>query len=356
MAETLYEAKLGSDTERAGEKQLISSADLERKQSAEHEKPYSLGYGHMGNGLTVWNRLEERDGDYVTVAHIDPDRHVTFYGREMPESVKEKILDIARTSDARISATQDAPVFRTPPLEPGHSPVFYGTAEEDRAAYHESHKQNVRCAQAIEKALGGHYRNNRIDIGGVLEDVRGYSAERISVVLANTMRLRKDDGRFSRQNRQWQNDIQLPESALTRYTAISSHSELVNYLVTTFRERGINKPRQLEIPETVPKTPESAIDPIREARIVMGRGSVVTSAQPGRTYTGEMIRLGERHAVQKIAPGMRIVHNLGDIENAEAILAREGRNREIRVSYDMNGGGSVKPVPGDRERKKGISR
>jgi hypothetical protein len=36
--------------------------------------------------------------------------------------------------------------------------------------------------------------------------------------------------------------------------------------------------------------------------------------------------------------------------------AGEGENREIRVSYDMYGGGSVKPVPGDRERKKGISR
>ncbi len=81
----------------------------------EPEKQYALGYGHMGNGLTVWNRLEEQNGDYVTVAHIDPDRSVTFYDKNMPESVRAGIEEIARTSDMRISATQDAPVFHTPP-------------------------------------------------------------------------------------------------------------------------------------------------------------------------------------------------------------------------------------------------
>ncbi|WP_369282999.1 YodL domain-containing protein [Oscillibacter sp. GMB15532] len=81
----------------------------------EPEKQYALGYGHMGNGLTVWNRLEEQNGDYVTVAHIDPDRSVTFYDKNMPESVRAGIEKIARTSDMRISATQDAPVFRTAP-------------------------------------------------------------------------------------------------------------------------------------------------------------------------------------------------------------------------------------------------
>ena len=41
-------------------------------------KAYDLGYGHLGNGVTVWNRLEEEHGDYKTVAHIAPDRTVTI--------------------------------------------------------------------------------------------------------------------------------------------------------------------------------------------------------------------------------------------------------------------------------------
>ena len=81
------------------------------KPAQHHEKQYELGYGHMGNGLTVWNRLEERNGDYVTVAHIGPDRNVTYYEKDLPDNVKAQIEHEARTSNMRISATQDAPVF-----------------------------------------------------------------------------------------------------------------------------------------------------------------------------------------------------------------------------------------------------
>lgn len=79
------------------------------------EKAYDLGYGYLGNGLTVWNRLEEEHGDYKTVAHIAPDRTVQFYDEEMPQTVRDKIQRIADTSEMTISATQDAPVFAVPP-------------------------------------------------------------------------------------------------------------------------------------------------------------------------------------------------------------------------------------------------
>ena len=61
------------------------------------EKAYDLGYGHLGNGLTVWNRLEEEHGDYKTVAHIAPDRTVQIYDEEMPQTVREEIQRIADT-------------------------------------------------------------------------------------------------------------------------------------------------------------------------------------------------------------------------------------------------------------------
>ena len=92
---------------------------------AEHKEPvaptmpqakaYDLGYGHLGNGLTVWNRLEEEHGDYKTVAHIAPDRTVTIYDEEMPQTVRDEIQRIADSSEMTISATQDTPVFAVPP-------------------------------------------------------------------------------------------------------------------------------------------------------------------------------------------------------------------------------------------------
>ena len=83
--------------------------------AAPPSKAYDLGYGYLGNGLTVWNRLEEEHGDYKTVAHIAPDRTVTIYDEEMPQAVRDEIQRIADTSEMTISATQDAPVFAVPP-------------------------------------------------------------------------------------------------------------------------------------------------------------------------------------------------------------------------------------------------
>ena len=80
---------------------------------------YELGFGYMGNGMVVWNRLELRHGDYKTIAHISPDRTVKFYEDGLPEDVRAHIETIAATSTMSISATQDAPVFSTPPLVRG---------------------------------------------------------------------------------------------------------------------------------------------------------------------------------------------------------------------------------------------
>ena len=90
-----------------------------RQQEAELSR-YDLGYGAMGNGLTVWNRKEEENGDYKTIAHIDTERSVTFYDDNLPDAVKEQIQQVARTAELTISETQDTPVFEEPSKE---SPV-----------------------------------------------------------------------------------------------------------------------------------------------------------------------------------------------------------------------------------------
>ena len=58
-------------------------------------KAYDLGFGSLGNGTTVWNRLEERDGDYRTVAHISDDGNVSFYDPDMPPEIIDRIHAVA---------------------------------------------------------------------------------------------------------------------------------------------------------------------------------------------------------------------------------------------------------------------
>lgn len=52
---------------------------------------YDLGYGYMGNGLIVWNCLEEEYGDYKIVVYIVFDCIVIFYDVDMLEEIREKI-------------------------------------------------------------------------------------------------------------------------------------------------------------------------------------------------------------------------------------------------------------------------
>ena len=102
---------------------------VEEAPAAESAKPdaprYDLGFGHLGNGVTVWNRLELRYGDYKTIAHIAPDRTVTYYEDGLPEDVRTRIEEFAAASTMTISAIQNAPVFSTPPLvrEPAVAPA-----------------------------------------------------------------------------------------------------------------------------------------------------------------------------------------------------------------------------------------
>lgn len=88
----------------------------ERQLEAEISR-YDLGYGAMGSGLTVWNRKEQERGDYKTIAHIDADRSVTLYDDNLPDAIRERIQEVARTAELTVSATQDNPVFEEPSKE-----------------------------------------------------------------------------------------------------------------------------------------------------------------------------------------------------------------------------------------------
>ncbi len=87
----------------------------------------------MGNGLTVWNSMEQEQGDYKTIAHIAPDRTVKFYVDDLPEEIKREIQHTAATSEMTISATQDAPVFSTPPQTPEREPAAISGDSNDAA-------------------------------------------------------------------------------------------------------------------------------------------------------------------------------------------------------------------------------
>lgn len=68
---------------------------------------YKLGYGMLGNGVTVWNSLVEEHGDYQTIAHISPEGEVTFYRNDLPDAVIQRIQNQAeREKQAYLERTK----------------------------------------------------------------------------------------------------------------------------------------------------------------------------------------------------------------------------------------------------------
>ena len=56
-----------------------------------NEVKYDIGMGRKGNGLTVYNRAEEENGDYKNVAHIDNKGKIKYYDKKLPSKIKKQI-------------------------------------------------------------------------------------------------------------------------------------------------------------------------------------------------------------------------------------------------------------------------
>ena len=74
------------------------------KQPEEKAVEFDIGMGYLGNGLTVWNRAVEVNGDYQNIAHISPEGEITFYVQDLPQSVVERIRQVAEREKPKDAA------------------------------------------------------------------------------------------------------------------------------------------------------------------------------------------------------------------------------------------------------------
>lgn len=78
-------------------------------------------------------------------------------------------------------------------------------------------------------------------------------------------------------------------------------------------------------------------DAVQAAKSILGQNAVVTNAQPGKTYIGEILHVGTDLALQKIGTGMGILHDLNKLDNPQEVLAlRElpKDDRRVAIAYD----------------------
>ena len=69
--------------------------ELPPEEKTDEAPTFDIGMGYLGNGLTVWNRAVEENGDYQTIAHISNEGEIHYYVDGLPEDVVARIEQAA---------------------------------------------------------------------------------------------------------------------------------------------------------------------------------------------------------------------------------------------------------------------
>jgi hypothetical protein len=124
-------------------------------------------------------------------------------------------------------------------------------AENRVDIWRESHRENQRCKAAIEDAIRVGFDGMHLDAGCAKSVIEEFGFKRVNFVLANTVRLKEWDGRFSAVNKEWAKGVYVPDDAdHNRSLCVESHPAVlegfINQARRAFAELGLFGPAQCE--------------------------------------------------------------------------------------------------------------
>ncbi|MCP3921311.1 MAG: hypothetical protein GY714_01870 [Desulfobacterales bacterium] len=84
-----------------------------------------INFYHMGNGYSVADRLHEKHGDYLQVAHINANRNVDVY-EQLNDKDLNRIIELAATNENKSNnSSQSLILYAAPPCKPEEIKVNY---------------------------------------------------------------------------------------------------------------------------------------------------------------------------------------------------------------------------------------
>ena len=146
----------------------------------------------------------------------------------------------------KMISEQRSPEMDKAPDKPGPPSVYMASMEDARQngetkAWRESLRLNEASAKGIQAAINdSHNGQYSYDLSAALKAVTAeYGKERVHVVLANTVDYKDYDGRFSRENRQWAQGIQLPQLTRERRAdfVCEAHPAILDGFINTVRKQ-----------------------------------------------------------------------------------------------------------------------
>ena len=161
------------------------------------------------------------------------------------EDVVSEIIEKAvPVPDNSAQDYSDVPVY--------YEPFSYAKENDEVDLYRTSYRLNSECKQAIHEAIADNYDGMYLGDGAVDQVVKQYGMERVGYILANTLRYKNYDDRFSHSNKEWAEQVGTPENnaRIIKFRAdwvVTSHSAILDGFVTMYREK-LEKQKELEQP------------------------------------------------------------------------------------------------------------
>ncbi len=122
-----------------------------------------------------------------------------------------------------------------------NAPLYRKPIEEAREAgelklWKDSFHENVLCRIAIENEIRQHFDGMYLDSGCAGRVLDVFGEERVKYVLSATLQDKDYDGRFSRSNKEWGKQTEIPYNIRNAEFAVQSHPAVLDGFVDQFRE------------------------------------------------------------------------------------------------------------------------
>ncbi len=131
-------------------------------------------------------------------------------------------------------------------------PLYKNTADYAREngeldSYRASNRENRRCRAAVEKAISDNFDGINLKNDAVDDVLKQFGAERLSYVLASTIKEKRGDSRFSRTNREWAETVDTsfrnPDSVSE---IVNSHSTVLNSFTDIFKKTASERTQAID--------------------------------------------------------------------------------------------------------------
>lgn len=167
---------------------------------------------------------------------------VDSYGfTKLPDFIRA-LEDVKEQETAKEETKTYPPLYR--------QPITYAVEHGEKDTYRKSWELNQDCKKAVEESVSRNFDGMHLDKDAVKPVLKEYGAERLSFILANTLKQEEWDARFSRDNVAWTTEFFNSEdmdygAEGNVYLSLNSHPAVLNGFIDLFRREVLKQEKEM---------------------------------------------------------------------------------------------------------------